>query len=270
MAVEWASEDIKRAGALYVAFPEDITIVEELNGRHDPTDIEALAADIEANDQHTPVGLRKNDDGQPVLVYGHRRWEAVALLNKKYPHSKRKLVGTYLSVDENGAFIAAISENRFRKDVSPIDDCANINTLRKRLKFADEDIAKVYFPEAKSKEELAAALRFVKQRGSLIELAPEAATAVREGKVKVTAAVRLAKLSKNLQREKLKEQPAKMKAKDVPAPKPKRESIPATMLPLVKKAIKDLLLKDLENTQYPYVEVKREPMLALYRLINPS
>lgn len=267
MAVQWNSETMLRSGDLWGEYPEDIIVMPELNGRHDPTDIEALAADIEKNDQHTPVGLRKNDDGMPVLVYGHRRWEAVALLNKRNPTKKRKLVGTYLRVDENEAFIVAISENRFRKDVSPMDDCANINTLRNRFKLADPEIAKVYFPEAKSKEELAAALRFVTQRGSLIELAPEAATAVRQGTVKITAAVKLAKLSKNMQREKLRNQPSRVKAKDIKT-KPKKAG--ASILSLVKKALKELQLKALEDTEFAYIEVDRKAMLALYRAVNPD
>jgi len=225
VAVEFNSETVKRAGALYCDYPENILIDPVLNGRHEHTDIESLAADIEANGQNTPVILRKDDQGRPVLVAGHRRWRAVSLLNERSPEQKRKLVGNYFSLTEAEALAMAVSENRFRQDVSPIDDASNIKIFRKRFGLADEDIAKIYFPGAKTEADKATALRFIEQRASLIELAPEAAQAVRDGRMKVTAAVALAKLSKDQQRARV-AIPGKVKVADVKPVKKADTSVP--------------------------------------------
>ena len=202
MAVAFSTE-ISRAGALYVDYPENLLVVPELNGRHEHTDVEDLAADIAKNGQTTPVVIRKDDAGRPVLVFGHRRWRALCLLNSRNPEQRRKITCNYLPLTESQAFALAISENRFRKDVSPIDDAANIQTLMQRFGYSEQDIAGIYFPQAKSDSEKESAVRFVRQRASLIELAPEAAQAVRDGKVKLTAAVALSKLTKDQQRAKL-------------------------------------------------------------------
>ncbi len=257
MAVEFANDTTKRAGALYTDLPENIIIMPDLNGRHEVTDIEALAADIEANGQDTPVALRKNDQGLPVLIYGHRRWMAICLINKrkKPGQTKMNIVGNYYSVTEAEAFEMAIRENHNRKAPSAMDDCANINMLRKRFKYPDEAIAKIYFPEAKDETEKAAALRFVKQRGSLIELAPEAAQGVREGRVKVTTAVVLAKMTREQQREKM-AQSGKVKTSDVAPPKKKA----VTIKTLIAALLTDIGEGDLENTENEFIAVDRKKL----------
>lgn len=216
MAVSFVGE-IGRAETTYSAYPEEIVVVPELNGRHEHTDVETLAADIEKNEQLQPVICRKNDAGNPVLVFGHRRYRAICLLNERNPKSPRKVIFTYKKYSEAEAFIAAIGENRFRKDVSPIDDAANIELLRRKFGNTDDEIARVYFPEAITEEELKQALRFVKDRAALIELDPAAAQAVRDGRIKITAAVALSKLSREQQRKKVAKS-GKIKGKDIKAP----------------------------------------------------
>lgn len=255
MAVEFANDTTKRAGALYTDLPENILIMPELNGRHELTDIEDLAADIEKNGQSTPVAIRKNDQGQPVLIYGHRRWMAITLINsrKKPGEKKINIIGNYYAVSESEAFEMAISENHFRKAASPMDDCANITVLRKRFKYSDEQIAKIYFPEAKDDAAKATAVHFVKQRASLIELAPEAAKAVREGRIKPTAAVALAKLTKDQQRAKVSAN-GKIKGKDVAPQKSKA----VTVRGLVEALLKDVEnWADIDNTEVEYISIDR-------------
>jgi ParB-like chromosome segregation protein Spo0J len=215
MAVTFTGE-IGRADAVYSAFPEEIVVIPELNGRHEHTDVEALASDIEANEQLQPVSCRKDDQGRPVLVYGHRRYRAICLLNERNPKSPRKIFFTYKKLTEGEAFVAAIGENRFRKDVSPIDDAANIEILRRKFGKTDEEIARIYFPEALPLDP--APLKFVKDRAALIELAPEAAQAVRDGRMKLTAAVALSKLSREQQKKKV-AKAGRIKGKDIKAPK---------------------------------------------------
>jgi ParB-like chromosome segregation protein Spo0J len=204
MAVTFTNDTTKRTSTLVADYPENILLDPQLNGRIEITDVEDLAADIEKNGQHTPVLVRKNDAGLPVLVYGHRRWRAVKHINQR--RAKRgealiKLECTYETLTDEEAFAAAVAENRFRKDTTPMDDTHNIGIWQKRFKKSTEEIAAIYFPEAKKPEEKATALRWVRDRAALVELAPEAVAAVREGKVKITAAVQLSRLSKDKQKE---------------------------------------------------------------------
>lgn len=217
MAVSFTTE-ISRAESLYSDFPENILVVPELNGRHENTDVESLALDIEANGQLQPILIRKNDQGQPVLVAGHRRWRAIIMLNQRNPQSPRKILCKYTSVGEKEGFLMTISENRYRKDVSPMCDAVNIERLMSKYNYTEEDVRKFYFPEAQSADEITEATRFVKQRISLIEAGPELAQAVRDKRVKITAAVALSKLSRDQQKQKL-AQTGKIKVSDVKAPK---------------------------------------------------
>jgi ParB-like chromosome segregation protein Spo0J len=204
MAVVFSNDTTKRTSTLVADYPENILLDPQLNGRIETTDVEDLAADIEKNGQRTPVLVRKNDAGLPVLVYGHRRWRAVKLINSRLAKKGEALIKlecTYETLTDEEAFAAAIAENRFRKDTTPMDDTHNIGIWQKRFKKSLEEIAAIYFPEAKKPEEKVTALKWVKDRAALVELAPEAAAAVREGKVKITAAVQLTRLSKDKQKE---------------------------------------------------------------------
>jgi ParB-like chromosome segregation protein Spo0J len=278
MAVQWESDTMQRAGELWSEYPEVIHVEPDLNGRHENTDIDSLIADIEVNNQHTPCGFRKGEKGETILVYGHRRYRAVLAINKKRAAKAEppiKLLGTYLRLDDKGAFLRAISENRERKDVSPIDDAHNIGTLIERFQYSLEEIAKIYFPDIKSKEEIAEALHFVKQRHALLELAPEAAKAVREKRIKMTAAVELSKLSREAQRSLVNSQPTgRIKVKAVKKANPKKNGKEAkavdreAVLPLVKKLLKGVEEKQLNNDEYEWIEVKREVLLSLHNIIN--
>jgi ParB-like chromosome segregation protein Spo0J len=264
MAVSFSQDTISRGDSLYVDYPENILVEPELNGRHEHTDVEALAADIAQFGQRTPCVIRKNDAGLAVLVFGHRRYRSVALLNERNPNAKRKLICKYEKLSDAEAFVAAIGENRFRRDVSPIDDCANICLLKTRFGKSESDIAAIYFPEAPDAPE---SLRFVKQRAALDELAPEAALAVREGRVKLTAAVALAKLSKDQQRARVKGE-GKVKGSDVAPSKPKPpikvdvvvQAIDTELRRLVAIILEDVSQVALNDDERRYVEVDRESM----------
>ena len=283
MAVSFVGE-IGRAETTYSAYPEEIVVIPELNGRHEHTDVETLAADIEKNEQLQPVVCRKNDAGNPVLVFGHRRYRAICLLNERNPKSPRKVIFTYKKYSETEAFIAAIGENRFRKDVSPIDDAANIELLRRKFGKTDAEIARVYFPEAITEEELKQALRFVKDRAALIELAPEAAQAVRDGRIKLTSAVALSKLSRDLQKKKIAAK-GKIKGKDIKTPKPAKkdpapapagapvraDEFPSKYIPantqrlyeLVGEVIESAEVDEIEDPVMVWVQVHRAELAAL-------
>ncbi len=216
MAVTFSNSTTTRTTALQADYPENIMIVAELNGRAENTDIEALARDIYQNGQDTPVKCRKDDKGRPTLVYGHRRWRAVKYINEKLlqpGQEKFKLEFNYDNLNEQEAFLAAIRENRFRNDVTDVDHSHNIAILRKRWKMSAEQVAAIYFPEALSKDAKATAIKWVKDRDGLAELADEAQEAIRKGEMKITAASHLKHLSKDQQRKALQDGKSTLKGK---------------------------------------------------------
>ena len=205
MAQVFNSNAVSRSVTLYSALPEEIIFKPELAGRktYADADIASLAADIYKNGQNTAALCRKDDAGNPVLVFGRRRMLAVAYINKHLlanGDQKVKLQFKYESMSDQEALITAISENRFRKDVNDMDHCFNINHLLKRFKLSLAEVAAIYFPEAEDDKAKGDALRWVRERAGLAELAPEAAQAVRDGEIKITTAKGLAKLPKDDQR----------------------------------------------------------------------
>jgi hypothetical protein len=183
----------------YRLLPEDITIKPALNGRHVLPDIEWLIQDILVNGQHTPVPIR-NDGGKAVLVAGFSRYRAVSEINK------RNLMGqpvqlrcTYVQCSEEEGFLTAISENRMRNQTTELDDAYNIKRLMKQYAKTEEQVAVIYFPGAQG-EDLKAALRWVRKREALVNLSPEAEQAMKDGRLKGSAAVSIAKLSQDQQK----------------------------------------------------------------------
>jgi ParB-like chromosome segregation protein Spo0J len=206
MAQVFSNDTTKRStDNLFVELPENIVLPPlALSGRkdyHEP-DIASLAADIFKHGQNTPALCRKNDAGLPVLVYGRRRYLAIKHINEHLVGDGKKfqLQFKYESMTDEQALIAAIAENRFRKDVNPMDHCHNITQLAKRCKLTYEQIAEIYFPEAETEKAKADALRWVRERAVLSQLAPEAAEAVRNDEMKITTATQMAKLPHEEQR----------------------------------------------------------------------
>jgi len=195
MAVRWAmdSKEYDR-GSTYKFAPEAIIVNPAENGRYEDPDIEWLVADIRARGQETPVTVR-NDGGKPVLVFGYQRVRAIKILNERYPADpRRKVICVFKQLNPEEAFIANISENRMRNEVTPIDDAHNIKRLLNVYGYSDDKVIAAFFPgdlTGKARED---ARRWVRERMALIGLSPVAEQAVRDGRVKLHAAIQLNKL----------------------------------------------------------------------------
>lgn len=219
MAVQFAAEHSRTSE--YRFYPEDIIIKPELNGRHEMPDIEWLITDILAQGQSTPVAIRK-DGPDAVLIAGFSRWRAISEINRRgLSPVKMQLRCTYKQCTEAEAFLINISENRFRNPTTALDDAHNIKRLLNQYSMTDEQVAAFYFPTAKTEPELKAARKFVKERVALIPLGSDAVAAVRSGRVTPTAAVAIAKLSEEQQREVLERNEGKIERKDVVPAEPK-------------------------------------------------
>lgn len=271
MAVQFNVEH-KRTSE-YRFYPEDITIKADLNGRYDKPEIEWLITDILAHGQHTPVAIR-NDGGVAVLVAGFSRWRAISEINRRGLCPVRMQIRcTYVQCSEAEAFLINISENRFRNPVTPLDDAHNIKRLLNIYAMTEEQVAGVYFPTAKTEGELKSALKFVRERISLISLTPEAAEAVKSGRVKENAATAIAKLSSEQQREVLAKHEGTIERKDLkPAATPKapKPAVAGQDRELMRRctAVLEDVAGLLPDTEFDYLEVKRDLLLSLHEYVQ--
>lgn len=217
----------KRVNA-YNLDPRTVVIDPQLNGRHELPEIETLIADmlskpdgVSIKGQTTPVIIRR-DGTKPVLVAGHRRLRAVLEINKrKLLPEALPLLCSYMQLTEVEALAVAVTENRERAGVTPIDEAFCVKQFL-RLGKDHEWIALHggFFPELGLKYaqgavkddangfrgELKKATAWVKKREKLLGLSDEAQEAVSSGKLKVSAAEHLAGLEKEKQRDLLKHQ----------------------------------------------------------------
>lgn len=181
--------------------PREIRINAEFNGRHDLPAIDDLLSEFPIIGQLFPVLITKDDDGAPVLLDGHRRWRAaIELTNqKKGPYDGVfKLKCQYFKGSPTECFIATVKANSSRAESLPIDDGFNISKLHHRFAMSHEDIAlKVY---GRKLTDGSPDVKWVQEREALSDLAAEAAEAVTGGRVKPSAVLELAKLSKTAQR----------------------------------------------------------------------
>lgn len=250
MPVNFAESAIKRTEGQWLALPEDIDLLPELNGRHDLPNIEWLIQSILTVGQLQPVPIRKTG-GRPVLTAGYSRWRAISEINKRnLTPEPLRLICTYKTHTDKQAFIATIHENIVRNATTTMDDAYNIQKLINVFQMPMEEIADTYRTSAS----------WIKDRLSLIEAAPEVQEAIREGRVKPTAAVAIAKLGRAAQKA-LVAKPGKVTAADVKAVTPKPERKEAK--PSLRDAIKALLGECDQQPDVMVYEVHRDTVLAI-------
>lgn len=193
MARQWktATKAIRTDGLTFD--PADIVIKPELNGRHDHPDLTELRQSIEENGQLEPVVVRSEND-KPVLIMGFSRWQAICEINKgRKPADRMKIKAVFADVNERDGLILNYEENRRRNQTTPLDDGYLFARLEKRALSIPEIAARLHLEPA-----------FIKRRLKLIAAEPEVQAAVASGRLKPTAAVRIAKLSSEVQREAVK------------------------------------------------------------------
>lgn len=247
MAVDFIDKSSYSRTSEYLFEPSAIKINPKLNGRHDLPDIEWLIADIAENSQLEPVIIR-SEGGVPVLSAGFSRWRAIVEINKrKLTPVPLKIRCSYFKGNEIDGFKVAIRENRFRTGTSAIDDAYNIAQLQ-RWGQTEEQIAEIY------REDVA----WIKKRLKLVELTPEAQEALKSGRLKAPAAVKLAKMSAEQQRKAV-EGEGKVKLPKAVSAAPKESSAA-----IKNKARCEILLKA-EKELADWSVFKREKVLDFLR-----
>lgn len=248
----------------YLFLPTDIDILPEMNGRHELPDVQWIIDSILRHGQLQPITIRRTGK-RPVLVAGFSRWRAVLEINEQGLTPKPiALRCSYTQLSEKQAFLANIEENRVRNQTTPIDDAYNIQRLINVYQMTEQEAAEAY----------RATVPWIKGRLGLLELAPEAEVAVREGRVGASAAQEIAKLSRN-QQKRVVEKKGKIttadvkevKEKDSPRlmPTAKETAIKAsTAISLdVRKAIKALLAECDQQPDVMVYEIHKDTIRAL-------
>lgn len=264
--------------ATYKLLPELIEVREELNGRHDKPDIEWLIADILQHGQIQNVGIW-DDGGEPVLAYGFSRWRAISEINKRKLYAKEplQLKCTFIKTNEKGAFIRNISENRQRNPTTATDDAHNISRLIEAHQLSLEEVAKVYFPTAKTEGEIKDAVKWVSSRLELVKLTPEAQKALNDGVIDETAAQAIAKLKTAQQRELLKKG-GKVTAKDAnavrtagkPAKTPKPKPIEQELKRRITAVLESADFSKFDENASKFIKVDAESLVALKNYVLPE
>ena len=235
MAVTWNQDaKVSRTGQGYSVDPLNVITLNGLSGRFEATDVSDLARSIKANGQRQPALCWKNDEGWPVVAAGHRRLRAILQLNEqeKDPNKKLSLLFNFVPAKtEAEAFTYTVIENRDRLNPSPLDDGHNQQILKLKFGKSEEDIARIYYPEISTPEELAKAIREVKNCLALLELSPEAQEEYRKGFMSTSAALQLAEIPSRKQQNAViektkKEGGKKLKVEDAKAAKEESQGKP--------------------------------------------
>jgi ParB family transcriptional regulator, chromosome partitioning protein len=256
MPVTFQDSDIRRSEGLWMALPEDLQVDPEMNGRHELPDIEWLIQDLLLpHGQIQPVSIRKTA-GKPVLTAGFSRYRAVAEINKrKLTPEPLRLHCRYTQLDDRQAFIANISENRVRNPTTMMDDAYNLQRLVNVYQMSEKAAAEVY----------RATVPWVRERRAMLELAPEAVQAVKDGRVKPSAAKAIGKLSRELQK-KITSKPGKITTADVAkeAPIPAKADKQSPVIDrAVRKAIEVILAECKAQPDVMVYEIHRDNVMAL-------
>lgn len=112
----------------------------------DPRTIEALADDIKAKGQNTPVQVcrHQNEPGIFTLIGGERRWRAFHVIKEKYPEEDGgdPIVLAFVDVvkDYKELRRKARTDNLHREDLVPLDEAAEYYRMRYEEKMTIDEI----------------------------------------------------------------------------------------------------------------------------------
>ena len=112
-----------------------------------------LRKNIQEKGQLQNLVLRKLPDGKLQLISGHRRYKELQALGVPFEKMEKKILE---NVSDEDALLMAYSENRYRRDLSPLEEARALQSMKKTLKLLPSDIAvKVGRSESYVRERLA-------------------------------------------------------------------------------------------------------------------
>lgn len=103
----------------------------------DETQLQELAASIEASGLLQPVVVRARPHGKYELIAGERRWRAVQRLGWQ------KIPAVIKDVDDRALLTLALIENLQRDDLSPLDAALGYQRLMQEFSIPQQEVARL-------------------------------------------------------------------------------------------------------------------------------
>jgi ParB family chromosome partitioning protein len=157
--------------------------------------LESLVLDVMIRGVIEPIVVRKDDDGEPVVIDGRQRLKAAQEANRRLAAQGAmllKIPAVYRNTDDVGAYAAMISANEHRQD----DDA--IGRARKVQRFIDIGGA-----ESDAAVACGVTTQTIRSWLKMLNAGPEVVAAMKAGDLGATAASEIASLPKKEQPEAL-------------------------------------------------------------------
>lgn len=155
--------------------------------RHDPGDIEPLAASIAGQGLLQPIGVLHMWGDTYRVVFGHRRLEAARRAGLK------RIPCLLVEADPDTLFVPQLVENLHRLDLNDMEKAEAIARLRERIEREQPHLGEGEL-DTLAGQAIGLSARTVRRYLSLLELSPEIQALVREGSLTVTQAQHLLRI----------------------------------------------------------------------------
>ncbi len=145
MAMQFQGSEGAKRSDVYALDPTVITVDESKLGRHYPVaddKIDAIAANIKQIGQQQAVTCRRLADKRLQIVAGFSRHRAILKLHSEDPQWRINV--KIVDLNEFDAFLANVSENLHRNEVSPIDHAHNMMRMGRDYGKSRAEIAVFY------------------------------------------------------------------------------------------------------------------------------
>jgi len=163
--------------------PEIVMHPEISKWRKTEREDKALRQDIKDRGLLHNIIFRRLPDGKLQLIAGHRRYRELRALGVPFEKIDKKILE---NISEKEALLIAVSENRFRKDMSAVEEGRAFQSLRKVGRMSIEEIALRY----KCSE------AYVKDRLALLELPEKIQELIERGEIEMSYAKPINRLKK--------------------------------------------------------------------------
>jgi ParB family chromosome partitioning protein len=162
--------------------------------RHDPGDIESLAASIAGQGLLQPIGVIHMWGDTYRVVFGHRRLAAARHLDLA------QIPCILLEADPDELFIPQLVENLHRLDLNDMEKAEAVSRLRQHLERQQPHLSEGEL-DTLAGQTIGFSARTVRRYLTLLELSPSIQELIREGSLTVTQAQHLVRIPNPATRE---------------------------------------------------------------------
>jgi len=99
----------------------DIKVVQNIRTPSKDPELTGLMTSIEQNGLLAPIGIKFDAAEEPIVIWGHRRFEALKRLGYKTLHLNKEYVVPEREMTEEDFILTNAIENIHRKDINPIE-----------------------------------------------------------------------------------------------------------------------------------------------------